>query len=375
MMRWGRIGAVLLGLAAGGMPAAATSYSDFNVGISLRGRDDDGAIRYLTSALADPALLPSFRAVALRIRADAYLHEGKEDLALADYTASLKLKPTYDVLMMRGELYVERDDLDAALSDFTAAETLRPDLLRAPYQRVRVFLLRDRYDDALTEETALLGVYTKYPPLYGMRAAAYRGKGDLDAAMREADYAVSLSKDYADGYDAKAYVYEEKGQLDDALSAVRDAVDARENDFSAVLHKGVILWELKRYGDAESAFADAQKIRPGDAYAAIWLFIAHRNRRNEDLPADQFKAVDPTVWPAPILAMLEGQTGVDATLALARTQTGSRRDQICDAEFYGGQHYLLVKDVASAEPLMALAAKDCTVDSVERVPARLRPWQ
>lgn len=370
--------AILCGLLllAAGAAAEASSYSEFNMGLAWRGRDDDQAIAHLSAALADPTLLTNFRSVALRSRAQTYQHQGKNDLALADYTASLALKPDYDAYMARGNLLFHRDAYDAALSDLAAAVALRPDLFDAPMMRVTLFLSRDRFDDALAQDNELIAIYLKDPYLYTMRSTIYRGMGDYVRAMADAEYAISLDEDAPQGYFEKAATYEDQGKLDDALDAIKEDLRKSSDNFIGLMKKGVILWELKKYRDSESAFAAALKKSPNNAYAALWLVIAHRNARGDsDVDDVVFKAIDPVRWPGPVLAQLRGTAAPDATIAAAHTIEGNRHDQICDAEFYGAQWYLLNKNPGAAEPLMDAAGRDCAMGSLERTPARLKTWK
>src|ERR1700710_1170612 len=107
-------GAVLLW---GGDPASASAYTDFNTGVALRAREPALAIKYLSSALADSALLPSLRPVALFDRAGAYERPGQFDLAWADYAASAALTPSFDTLLQRGSLLYHLGRIEPALAD------------------------------------------------------------------------------------------------------------------------------------------------------------------------------------------------------------------------------------------------------------------
>jgi len=357
--------------------AEASPYSDFNSGLALRGRDDDQAIQYLTKALADPGLLAAFRSVALRSRALAYERQKKSDLALADYSASLALAPDYDAYIRRGFLLFQRERFDAALGDFTAAHAVRPDLLEAPIMRITLLASTERFDEALEQANELIAIYAKEPHPYVVRAAIYRAKGDYERAMTDASYAVSLDGDAPDGYFAKATIYEDQGKLDDALDAIKDAIRKSRDaySFDSLMKKGVILWEMKKYRDSESAFAAALKLRASNAYAALWLLIAHRNAHDDSDVGDAFKAVDLVAWPAPVIAQLRGNAPPDAVLAGARSAAANRRGEMCDAEFYGAQWYLLNHDPELAMPLMEAAGRDCEADTLERAPARLQTWK
>jgi tetratricopeptide (TPR) repeat protein len=100
-------------------------------------------------------------AVAHFNRANALDDKGDHDGAIADYTASIKLKPDYvDTYLNRGLAYQDKKDYENALADFTRAIALKPDFARAFYARARV------YDEQGDLQQALAGYEeaAKYAP-------------------------------------------------------------------------------------------------------------------------------------------------------------------------------------------------------------------
>ena len=79
-------------------------------------------------------------AVAYFNRGNALDDQGDHDAAIADYTASIKLKPDYvDTYLNRGLSYQDKKDYENALADFTRAIAIKPDFARAYYARARVY--------------------------------------------------------------------------------------------------------------------------------------------------------------------------------------------------------------------------------------------
>ena len=79
-------------------------------------------------------------AVAYFNRGNALDDKGDHDGAIADYTASIKLKADYvDTYLNRGLSYFDKKDYENALADFTRAIALKPDFARAFYSRARVY--------------------------------------------------------------------------------------------------------------------------------------------------------------------------------------------------------------------------------------------
>lgn len=79
-------------------------------------------------------------AVAYFNRANALDDKGDHDAAIADYTASIKLKPDYvDTYLNRGLAYQDKKDYKKAIADFNRAIALKPDFARAFYARGRAY--------------------------------------------------------------------------------------------------------------------------------------------------------------------------------------------------------------------------------------------
>lgn len=100
-------------------------------------------------------------AVAYFNRGNALSDQGDHEAAIADYTASIKLKPDYvDTYLNRGLSYQNMKDDKNALADFTRAIAIKPDFARAYYARARVYEDKGEMKQALAgyEEAA------KYAP-------------------------------------------------------------------------------------------------------------------------------------------------------------------------------------------------------------------
>jgi tetratricopeptide (TPR) repeat protein len=65
------------------------------------------------------------RADAYRHRGDAYLFNGKVDLAIADLTEAIRLKPSADAYTSRGAAYYQKGDVARAKADWAQAERLK----------------------------------------------------------------------------------------------------------------------------------------------------------------------------------------------------------------------------------------------------------
>ena len=123
-------------------PALATSYDDFSRGIDANNRGDaDGAIQAFTLSIAGGDLAPSYLPSAHFGRARALLHERRCDMAYADLSDAIRLRPDFvDAYSLRADVDACLDHDDAALADATAAIRLKP---AAGYYFTRARLLWD----------------------------------------------------------------------------------------------------------------------------------------------------------------------------------------------------------------------------------------
>ena len=121
-----RLFAIALLLICG--PALASTYDDFSRGIDANNHGDtDAAIKLFTRSIEGGDLAPSYLPSAHLGRARALLHNRNCTFAYADLSDAILLRPDFvDAYSLRAEVdqCLNRDD--AALADATAAIRLRP---------------------------------------------------------------------------------------------------------------------------------------------------------------------------------------------------------------------------------------------------------
>lgn len=126
-------------------PALASTYDDFARGIDANNHGDaDAAITYFTRSIDGGDLAASYLPSAHLGRARAYLHNRRCNLAYADLTDAIALRSDFvDAYSLRAEANHCLDRDDAALADATAAIRIRP---AAGYFFTRARLLWNRGD-------------------------------------------------------------------------------------------------------------------------------------------------------------------------------------------------------------------------------------
>jgi tetratricopeptide (TPR) repeat protein len=116
--------------------------------------------------------------------------KGDLDLAIADYTEAIRLKPDYATAYAnRGTCYQFKYDLDRAIADFTEALRLNPTDTFALGNRAAVLSTVKQYDRALADYDEAIGLEPDYAGHYEGRGLTYKRMGQDDLA--KADYAKS----------------------------------------------------------------------------------------------------------------------------------------------------------------------------------------
>ncbi len=222
------------------------------------------------SALIDGKTVPAgFEVRVLANRAVAYGRMSRNDQAIADYSAVLKLDPHYSgahygraialqakrdfqraiadynqaiaeldasdpkiskAFNGRGSTYALMGRNKRAIADFTEVIALVPDLAGPHQERGMVYLARKQYDEAIADFSAALKIGPPVPEAYLGRADAMLANTDFDGAI--ADYSAVIAKN------------------DKAAVALRGRAKA--------------LWKLGRAADALIDIEKATSLEPAD---------------------------------------------------------------------------------------------------------------
>ncbi|MGO4450880.1 tetratricopeptide repeat protein [Phyllobacterium sp. TAF24] len=120
-------------------------------------------------------------------RGNAYLDAQKLDLAVADYSQAISLKPDFkDAYYSRGYARHDLGDYDHAIEDYDAALKLVPDDVDSLYGKAYAYQKKGDLDAAIAGYTAVIRLKPDYPTAYYNRAIAYNAKGDTENATRDA---------------------------------------------------------------------------------------------------------------------------------------------------------------------------------------------
>ncbi len=150
--------------------------------------DSDGAARAYAKA-AEEVLSD---AESYDMRGFMYFVSGQEELALADYEASLALDPNNaDTLAWRGICRMRLKRYDAAIADFTRLIGMRPLEARGYWRRGEALVLTGKHAEALRDlDRAIALGDDERGSAHLARGMAQQALGDLDAALSSYDTAI-----------------------------------------------------------------------------------------------------------------------------------------------------------------------------------------
>jgi tetratricopeptide (TPR) repeat protein len=354
--------------------AMASAYSDFNAGVAARtDRDYDGAIRLMSKALAAPDLPAHLKPTAFYVRAQAYAQAKKYDLATADFSSALSLRPTdYDTLFARGVLYGMASKYDLARADFASAIALRPELADARVAHAAAYLAEEKYDDAIRDYDAAIASAPEDGDMLLLRGDANRRARRFDAAL--ADFGAAIDKDSRDAtaYSLRAFTRLEAGDLRKAVSDYADAVDLDPNDAALREEAGVAQWEYGDYRGATRNFEKSADNPKHAASAALWLHLTALKRGKDDTDfAARTAKLDLKAWPGPLLSLYAGAgTADDAFAAAKQGDPDDQKDRLCEADFFIGEWHVSQKRDADGRALLEAAVSACPRDRPEVQAAR-----
>jgi tetratricopeptide (TPR) repeat protein len=159
---------------------------------SLKSGDYDGAIRAFNEVLR----LEPNSAEALANRGLAYLFKADYDMAIADFAATIQVRPTSDLFANRASAHFNKAEYDRAIQDYTEAIRLSP----------------------------------SDPELFNGRGASYAGLHDYDRAIQDYDRAILLKPDPI-ALNNRGWVYSQKGNRERAIADYLSALKLKPNDF------------------------------------------------------------------------------------------------------------------------------------------------
>jgi lipoprotein NlpI len=166
--------------------------------------------------------------------------------------------------------------------------------------------------------------------------------------------------------DGRGLAYGGKGDFERAVADYTAAIALNPQAASTIFHRGIAQLYLGALPKALSDVNQAAELEPKDAIMAIWLDIVGKRSKLPSRLSEIVGKIDMTKWPGPLVRLYLGQLTSEAVLAAADDPDGeTKKRQVCQANFYGGELALQAEAKDDATRLFRLAAAGCSPATIQ----------
>jgi len=315
-------------------------------------RDYDRAIQDYDQAIQ---IAPK-KALAYRGRGQAYDGKGDHDRAIQDFDEAIRLDPNNAAAYnSRGVAYLNERDYARAIQDYDQAIQLDPKSTLAYTNRGNAYVIKREYDRAIQDCDRAIQLDPKSAIAHITRSLAYDLKGDHDRAIQDYDQAIRLDPRNERAYLGRGNAYLNKREYDRAIQDYDQAIQINPRNGATFASSGRGHFHLGNFKAAAEALLRANELED-DAYTMIFLYLARERAGGTgaaELEANAARLKSKN-WPYPVIELFLGKRSPAGVLAIA-----SEANERCEAQFYGGEYWLLNGDRAAAGTALKAAVDTC----------------
>ncbi len=142
------------------------------------------------------------------------------------------------VLALRGRQYYLAAKYDQAIADFDAAIGLDPELPQPTHYRGLSYAAKGDLDRAVADFTRVIALDPGFSPAWFRRGLAYYNRNDFDRAI--GDFDQSIARDPADGmsYHYRGLSHSKRGEIDLAITDFNEVIKRDARDALAYYNRG-----------------------------------------------------------------------------------------------------------------------------------------
>jgi len=186
--------------------------------------------------------------IALYRRGLAFAQDGAYDRAISEYSAALRIDPSYTAAYIsRGQAAQAKGLNDQAVADCTTALGQDPGNASAHNIRGLAFLRSGRPDEAIADFSSAIRIDASYEAPYNNRGNAYLEKGNVDLAIADYGRAIEITKDNPSAFRNRANAYVRKGDKSRADSDYITAARQYQNRGLDLSRKGRYEAAIEQY--------------------------------------------------------------------------------------------------------------------------------
>ncbi|MCX5694478.1 MAG: tetratricopeptide repeat protein, partial [Candidatus Omnitrophica bacterium] len=192
----------------------------------------------------------------------AYYKQGNFPQAIADYTKSIEMKPTFEAYTLRGNAYGEQGNFPQAIADFTKAIEMNPNIAGAYLGRGAAYLAQRNFTQADLDLTKAIEINPNVKESYYARAFVYYGTKEYDKAWADVHKAEGMGLVVDPQFLAELKKASENKKTGGFLGGVVEKLKDEKMKASAASAQA----NLKVFSTAAEIFATAYGVYPESAY-------------------------------------------------------------------------------------------------------------
>lgn len=230
-------------------------------------------------------------------RGYAYWQKGSYDLAIADFTKAIELKPDYELAYgNRANLYAKKGNFDLALADLNKVIQLTPGNAVAYNDRGFIHRRMGNKELALADFDKAIQLYGESPKAYLVyfnRGLLRCTQGCSDLAFADYNMSIQLNPNFAEAYVERGSVYDIKHRFELAIADYNKAIQLKADIPAAYNGRGWVYHQQRRLDLAIADYTTAIRLDPNYATAYCNRGVAYAAIGEYDLAiADDTKALD-----------------------------------------------------------------------------------
>lgn len=157
------------------------------------------------------------------VRGQTYAKLKKFEHAILDFTQEIASFPASEVYADRAESYEQIGEYDLAIADYTESLRLAPDDAATYFHRSACFFYRKDYERALQDLTRSLQIDSSEPSVFNCRAYCYMTMKQYDLGLADCQSSILLARGRPEPYYLRAECYARMGNRFKATRAYRRA--------------------------------------------------------------------------------------------------------------------------------------------------------
>jgi len=185
--------------------------------------------------------------------------------------------------------------------------------------------------------------------------------------MADYDEAIRLNPKDKEAFGLRANAYKAKGDFDRSLADYDQLVQLDPKDARAYFHRARLHWQTASFAQSLTDLDQAIELNSKGAYLVLWREIVARRSEQPSRLSETAKQLDATKWPAPIVNLFLGTMTPEQVLSAAEdADPVKRKGQVCEANFYIAERALQGGSKEEALKLFEQAAADCPRTFIEK---------